>query len=642
MTESQRIALNLFPLQPQDFTFQVYRKRYEATDQQPDVGCSRYTLRELPNTATSPSGDYWITFSEKPGFAAFACRSCDYPGITCRLLFHLLRTTCEQSLPQSSFLIEDSFLRRISFVLEVHPQGDKTVWLSPYYLCVKRAFGFLADFRFRRRLGIPFDREILRLSLSLDRQYKENRNFYADRYQQLQLFIRNYHARLFPLRLNDQCQLDIRTSLIPVPSESLDTKTYLFADAKPSNSQFLGIKQFGPLTNAPADARICFMYRAQDKPYSYDLYKALRGDTYATFSGMEAMFRFRLTKDHVIGLPVIDFEPQHLEAAVLELQSQAPGSLIVPVLLVPWSRHDTDTNPDEAYYRSKHVFLRHCLPSQFVSLKTIQNSEVFKWSASNIALALFAKLGGQPWKVKPSHDDCLIVGIGQSHKKGLDGAITRYYAYSVLTDSSGLYEDLRVLSKDASEAAYLQRLTENLMKVFAEHAPRFNRFAIHTTFSLRKAEMKAIHNAIIAFKQAAAVPCEFVVLKFNDDSKFFGYSQTANSMVPFESTVVSLGRGEYMVWFEGLQYHKPKVAGRVAKPMHIQFAYPFEPPLSPDQQRAYLQDALNLSGGNWRGFNAKTLPVSVYYAHLIARYFNEFDRLGLPEVDLESLTPWFL
>jgi hypothetical protein len=639
MDESQRIALNLFPLQQQDFSFQVFRTPCIQNDPQPDSECSRHTFRE---DSDSTAGPYWLCFSPKAGFSPFTCRSSDYPAITCRFLFHVLRTACVRSLSPDTFSVEDSFLRRVSFVLQQYSQGDATVWLSPYQLHVKRVFGFLADFRFRRRSGVPFDRDILRLSLSLDRQYKENRNFYADRYQQLQLFIRTYHAKLFPIRINDQCELDIRPSLLPVSSESLATKAYLFAGERPSSSQFLGVKQFGPLTAAPPDARLCFMYRPHDKPYSYDLYRALRGDTFATFTGMEAMFRFRLTQDHVIGLPVNDFEPLHLEAAVLELKTKAPGSHIVPVLLVPWSRHDVDRNPDDDYYRSKHVFLRHCLPSQYVSLKTLQNKEVLKWSASNIALALFAKLGGQPWKVKPSHADCLIVGIGQSHKRSPDGAITRYYAYSVLTDSSGLYEDLRVLSKDSSESTYLTRLTESLVGVFAEHASRFSRFAIHTTFSLRKTEMKAINEAITSYRQAASSATEFVVLKFNDDSKFFGYSQTANSMVPFESTFVPLGRGEYTVWFEGLQYHKPNVMGRVAKPMHIQFAYPSEPPLTTDQQRAYLQDALNLSGANWRGFNAKTLPVSVYYAHLIARYFNEFDRLGLAEVDLESLTPWFL
>ena len=56
----------------------------------------------------------------------------------------------------------------------------------------------------------------------------------------------------------------------------------------------------------------------------------------------------------------------------------------------------------------------------------------------------------------------------------------------------------------------------------------------------------------------------------------------------------------------------------------------------------HLQDAINLSGANWRGFNAKAMPVSVYYAQLIARYLKEFESHGLAAVDVNTLTPWFL
>jgi len=56
----------------------------------------------------------------------------------------------------------------------------------------------------------------------------------------------------------------------------------------------------------------------------------------------------------------------------------------------------------------------------------------------------------------------------------------------------------------------------------------------------------------------------------------------------------------------------------------------------------YTGERLHLSGANWRGFNAKSLPISIYYAQIIAKYFREFHRLGLRELDLENLTPWFL
>ena len=43
-----------------------------------------------------------------------------------------------------------------------------------------------------------------------------------------------------------------------------------------------------------------------------------------------------------------------------------------------------------------------------------------------------------------------------------------------------------------------------------------------------------------------------------------------------------------------------------------------------------LQDLVNLSGANWRGFNAKSAPVSVFYCHLVADLVHDFHAHGLP------------
>lgn len=112
-------------------------------------------------------------------------------------------------------------------------------------------------------------------------------------------------------------------------------------------------------------------------------------------------------------------------------------------------------------------------------------------------------------------------------------------------------------------------------------------------------------------------------------------------MVPYESSYVKISGKEFLVWFEGLQYHNPNIRKKVERPLHIEFIYPKDG-LSETQKRDYLQDAVNLSGANWRGFNAKSLPVSVYYAYLVASYLKEFRALGLQEIDLEAINPWFL
>jgi len=55
-----------------------------------------------------------------------------------------------------------------------------------------------------------------------------------------------------------------------------------------------------------------------------------------------------------------------------------------------------------------------------------------------------------------------------------------------------------------------------------------------------------------------------------------------------------------------------------------------------------LQDAMNIAGANWRGFTAKSMPISMYYAEIIARNYAHFREAGLPDVDFENMPPWFL
>ncbi len=59
--------------------------------------------------------------------------------------------------------------------------------------------------------------------------------------------------------------------------------------------------------------------------------------------------------------------------------------------------------------------------------------------------------------------------------------------------------------------------------------------------------------------------------------------------------------------------------------------------------KEYLQDVLNLSGANWRGFNAKSIPISIYYSQIIARYTEAFEKIdGYEENSISNDKPWFL
>jgi hypothetical protein len=69
-----------------------------------------------------------------------------------------------------------------------------------------------------------------------------------------------------------------------------------------------------------------------------------------------------------------------------------------------------------------------------VNINKIKIYKTFKWMVSGIALQIFTKLGGSPWCLVPSTEKCLIIGIGQAHRKDERGNIERYYAYSIQND----------------------------------------------------------------------------------------------------------------------------------------------------------------------------------------------------------------
>lgn len=125
-------------------------------------------------------------------------------------------------------------------------------------------------------------------------------------------------------------------------------------------------------------------------------------------------------------------------------------------------------------------------------------------------------------------------------------------------------------------------------------------------------------------------------------SCFDRINRSVNSLVPYEATKVRLGPQEYLVWFEGIYPDKPTVTKAFPGPTHLQFLRVNDERPEPAEERELLQDLVNLSGANWRGFNAKSSPVSVFYCHLVADLVHNFHERGLPMPAVQDIQPWFL
>ncbi len=643
-SNSDRIALNFLSLRQQEFSFTVHRRRLLPGETSVDS----YSLPDDPSaifdeTARPDSfGRYAVSLGPSEGFEELEIGAWTNPWITLWVLRRALEEACKSTvLADQTELQEGGFTREVAFVLRRHEAGIReVVWVRPYELKAIGKYGFLVHFSLR----VPRESSVApkrRLELSLTHKNgKLNEDFYLDQFEKIEDFLRRYYSSISSLRLHDGSSVEIDKKLSVLRSSTLSKRVYRFANGREAKNPFFGLRDFGPIQGIAPDSRLVFLFPEIDRAKSQDLFRALRGDTYATFPGMQPIFKMDFDRGNVSGLPIDGFENGDLREAGKLLNSQYPGDRVVPVVLVPMSKHSSEEETD-AYFRAKHAFLSERLPSQFVDRKRVDDRTALKWSVSNIGLAIFAKMGGVPWCIKPSTEGCLVVGIGQAHRI-VNRKVERYFAYSVLADSSGMYESIRILGSSSDPDEYAKSLTLNLRNVLLEHRNKYSSFVLHLTFSMKKKEIDAIKTLLKELHQGEFNQGhEFIALKFNDHNDFLGFSVAHNSRIPSEGIVVPLSKKEFLLWFSGLGTEDSKAPKKPERPVHVQVLYPADPLPSEDLHRV-LQDAMNIAGANWRGFNAKSLPISIYYAKLIADYYAHFREADLPELNIEDLSPWFL
>ena len=639
MDTKYQIKLNFLGVQRTLPHFEVHRRARLDQDLKPEGDVFGYSL------PITPGGEdralYWVRMSAGDGFELFPVAPHDNMYLTQRAIFHGLCLAAQGMLQPSEFDIpRGGFIEELNFNFAEYDEGFEQLSVQPYFLRDQHRLGWLTDFHFRVRHGVQFSRRVQQLSLSLDSNFKRNLDCYLDRTDKITLFLKQRRPVLEAVRLpgvDEPISLD--TDFTVLPAKRLRSKIYVFGANRDSRSQFTGVRQFGPLEPVAAPPRLLFAFRERDRQAARTLAMALQGSkTHERYSfpGFEALFKTPITIDrNPIVLP--DLSKESFAAALKRVKDERvsqPSTL--PIFVLP-------EGDDNGYMQHKATFTHEGIPTQVCTLTIINDDYSLKWAIANIALQVFCKAGGKPWKVRPTAERTLIIGISQSHKvTGAPGQrqIEKYFAFSVMSDNSGLFQQLRVLGDSESEPEYLAEVRSNLRTILAERPSEFSQVVVHTSFRLKRKEMMAIEDTVKAAAADAGHSCRFAVVKVNHHNRFFGLNPAVNSLVPFEGTVTRLGGGEYLIWFEGIFPDKQTVTKAFPGPTHVAFLRVSEANAIADE--SLLQDLINLSGANWRAFNAKSAPVSVFYCHLVADLVHDFHREGLPLPRVQDIRPWFL
>lgn len=317
---------------------------------------------------------------------------------------------------------------------------------------------------------------------------------------------------------------------------------------------------------------------------------------------------------------------------------------------------------DDPYYVTKTKLLQNQIPSQDIKIENIRASDwQLIWVLNDISLAMYAKLGGNPWviPVNQSIEHELVIGLGSSTiKENRFSKGRRVVGFTTLFSGDGTYligNRSRVVEYDQ----YLPELVRNLKTAIDEVRKRYNwqkrssvRLVFHTFKPFNKYEIKAVEEVASYFS--------------NEHETTFAYL-TVSQIQPYLQIDMAQGGEEDRtdrsklkgIWSplrgEGLRLDDFNVLVQLTGPAEIKKythggSYPVLVKLhkaSSFRDIDYLsQQVFTFSSISWRGFALSPAPVTLEYSTLIARLIGKLEKDNTfdPDVVCGNLrfSKWFL
>jgi hypothetical protein len=314
---------------------------------------------------------------------------------------------------------------------------------------------------------------------------------------------------------------------------------------------------------------------------------------------------------------------------VLADSGTMPDAAIVVIL----DEHSDLPDAESPYLQSKALLLMAGVPVQEARLSTITQREYpLQFTLQNIAIALYAKMGGTPWTV--DHDltiaDELIIGLGTVElSESRVEKRQRFVGITTVFRGDGNYL-LSNLSRECTYDEYPEVLRRETTAVLREIKARNGwqsgdtvRIVFHSFKPLRKVEIADLVAECVR-EVGDEQNVEFAFLTISEDHPFVitDKSQagttwngvTKGQYVPERGTIVQLGRYTRLLATDG-----PALLKRADSPLprpllvhlHKESTY---------RDLTYLtEQVLKFTSLSWRSTLPANRPVSVYYSELIAR-----------------------
>lgn len=308
-----------------------------------------------------------------------------------------------------------------------------------------------------------------------------------------------------------------------------------------------------------------------------------------------------------------------------------PGSYdaAIVALLDQHSRLPDGINP---YLHAKATLLMNGIPTQEVRHATLSaRPEGLQWSLQNLAVALYAKMGGTPWTVAHDQtvDDEIVIGLGTAEVTGSRfESRQRFMGITTVFRGDGNYL-LSNVSKLCTYEDYpevLRATTTGVLKELKQRNGWRNGDIVRVVFHAHK-PFKNVEVAQIAedcVREAADsqdVQFAFLTVSHDHPFKLIDSSQkgidkgsgSKGQFAPARGTVVQLGRHTRLLCTNG-----PHQIKRPTAPLPSPVLVHLHPESGYKDLQYLTEQILKFTSLTWRSTQPASDPVTIYYSELIA------------------------
>jgi hypothetical protein len=377
--------------------------------------------------------------------------------------------------------------------------------------------------------------------------------------------------------------------------------------------------------------------KADSKKLGNRLIQILRGDSHHRFPGLARYINTPLqlvdSSDHITFTDTQNPLPEIRQALVQRRFD--PDTHYLGIYISPIHKEDPDPQRHRVYYRVKEELLKYGISSQVIHRDTITDS-YFDFALPNIAVAILAKLGGIPWKLKQPPRKELIVGVGAFKKQEID---KRYLGSTFCFSNDGTFRGFECFA--AEETHLLAGSIRQAVLRYREEHQEVERLVIHfykrMSYKERQPIMRTLH------KLGLDIPVIVVTINKTESRDLVLLDTQAAHRLPVSGTYVRLTKHDVLL--SNNTRERTSTSNRNIKsypfPVKLRMSATPEDLLDDNQKvRELIEQVYQFSRIYWKSISQQSLPVTILYPEMVAQMFPYFESTRLPEFGQKNL--WFL